>query len=308
MPAPTDSGPVGVFAAALTPVTPDRLPDASRSAAHCRRLLDGGCDGIGVLGTTGEAVSFAADQRRALLEALLAEGVPAARLIVGTGAAALADAVTLTRHAADADVAGTLVIPPFYYKSVSDDGVFRFYAELIERVGDPALRLYLYHFPRMSGVPITEGLIRRLCKAFPGVIAGIKDSSGNLDHMTALARTFPELRVFSGTERYLLPILEAGGAGCISAGANVLAPQIGALWAEWRANGASDAARAAQETVTASRLLLDSVPLVAAMKALIATRLGDPGWSAVCPPLVELAEDARLALFQRVEAAGLELA
>lgn len=295
----------GVFAAALTMLEADFSPDAKSSVAHCQWLLANGCDGIGLLGTTGEAPSFSVAQRRSLLEAALESGIPNDRMIVGTGAAALADTVELTTHAAAAGVAGCLVVPPFYFKNISDEGLFASYAALIDRVGHSGLRLFLYHFPQMSAVPIPHKVIARLTATFPGTIAGLKDSSGDLDNMIALIGAFPELRIFSGTERFLLPVLEAGGAGCITAGANVTSRAVGRLYAHWLENGGGADAEDLQREVTKLRDLIEGVPMIAAMKVLIARHRGEPDLARVAPPLAGLAEDAAAAFLARALDAGL---
>jgi 4-hydroxy-tetrahydrodipicolinate synthase len=285
----------------------DLAPDADATLAHCRWLLANGCNGIGLLGTTGEAPSFAKDARRALVENIIEGGIPGERLILGTGAAALADAVELTRHGTDAGVAGCLVVPPFYFKNVADDGLYAYYAELIERVGHDGLRLYLYHFPQMSAVPIPHGVIARLMEGFPGIIAGAKDSSGDFDNMQNLIRNFPDLEVFSGTERYLLAILEAGGTGCISAGANVISGAIGALYSHWCTEGADDKAARLQDRVTGLRDLLEGVPMIPAMKAILARHRNEPGLALVAPPLIAPGDEECAQFLARMDGAGLEL-
>lgn len=297
----------GVFAAALTFVDQDLRPDSRACIAHCQWLLANGCDGIGLLGTTGEAASFSVGQRRALLDAVLEAGVPAERIIAGTGAAALADAVELTAHAAQAGVAGCLVIPPFYFKDVPEGGLFASYAALIDGAGGSDFNLFLYHFPQMSAVPIPHPVIERLTEAFPGTIAGLKDSSGDLENMLALIERFPGLRIFSGTERYLLPVLEAGGAGCITAGGNITSSEIGRLYAHWRKNGGGAEAEALQEHVTALRGLLEGAPMIAAMKALLARHRGAPDLARAMVPLAPVAEPEVEALQARLDAAGFTL-
>ena len=297
----------GVFAAALTLLDADLTPDTKASVAHCQWLLANGCDGIGLLGTTGEAPSFSVAQRRGLLDAALENGIPNSRLIVGTGAAALSDAIELTAHAVASGVSGCLVVPPFYFKNISDEGLFASYATLIERVGRADLRLFLYHFPQMSAVPIPHGVIARLVRAFPGTIAGLKDSSGDLDNMLALIEAFPDLRIFSGTERYLLAVLEAGGAGCITAGANVTSREIGRLYAHWLDSGGGAETVTLQERVAALRDLIEGVPMIAAMKVLIARHRGQPGLARVAPPLADLGDEETAAFLMRLDEAGLTL-
>lgn len=203
--------PRGVFSAALTPLDEHLLPDPTRFVAQCHRLLAEGCDGVAMLGTTGEANSFSSDERRALLEAAIAGGVAPDRLLPGTGVAALMETVSLTRHALACGVTTVVMLPPFYYKGVSEDGLFASYAEVIERVGDARLRVVLYHIPQMSAVPIPFAVIARLRARFPGVFTGIKDSAGDLAHMTALVREFPGLSVLAGADPLMLPLLREGG-------------------------------------------------------------------------------------------------
>jgi 4-hydroxy-tetrahydrodipicolinate synthase len=298
--------PKGVFAAALTPMTDDLAPDTARLIEHCRWLLANGCDGVAPLGTTGEATSFSAPERRAIMDALAEAGIAGDRLIVGTGSAALTEAVELTRHAVAIGAAGALVLPPFYFKTPSEDGLFAFFSEVIERVGDSRLRIYLYHFPQTSAVPIGLGLIERLLARYPQIVAGAKDSAGDLGNMIAMAR-IPQFRVFSGTERLLLPVLEAGGVGCITAGANVIGPVTGALYAEWRRSGGSTAAKRLQDEVSRQRLLLDGYPMIPAMKALLARRFDAPSWRNVRPPFVRLPAAHEAALVGRLDGAGLVL-
>src|SRR3954471_5516934 len=188
----------GVIAAALTPMREDLSVDRPAFAAHCRRLLDAGCHGLGIFGTTGEANSLSIEERIAAWEALVEDGIPADALLPGTGACALPDAVRLSRSALELGAPGVLVLPPFYYKGVSDDGIFRFFAELIERVADDRLRVFLYHIPPMAAVGFSYDLIGRLLDAYPRVIAGTKDSAGDPERIERLCKEFPQLTVFAG--------------------------------------------------------------------------------------------------------------
>jgi 4-hydroxy-tetrahydrodipicolinate synthase len=292
------SRPRGVLAAILTPVGPDLAPDRERFLTHARWLLANGCDGLNVLGTTGEAASFSVAQRTALMEALAASGLPLGAMLVGTGAAALADAVALTRSAVALGFAGALVIPPFYYKEPSEDGVFAFYAELIRRVDDPALRLYLYNFPKMSGVPITLSLAGRLLATFGSTIAGVKDSSGDMHYAAELHRSHPSLDVFPSSEAVLAQSRELGYAGCISASANVTAPYCAPIW---HGTGAQDALQA---QLAGMRAAIASFPLVPALRFLTAELHRDPAWLRAMPPLDALSAEQRAALSDRLKVAG----
>ncbi len=290
----------GVFSAVLTPQTLGLAPDHGALAGHCRWLLANGCDGLALLGTTGEANSFSVGERLEILEALVEAGIPAAKLLPGTGCCAAPDTVRLTRHALEMGAAGVLVLPPFYYKKVSDDGVFAAFARVIEEVGDAALRVYVYHFPQMSAVPISHAVIERLLKRYPGVVAGMKDSSGDLDNMTSVARAFPGFAVFSGWDQLMLPLLKEGGVGCITAVANVASHLAAKVYAGWRDGGVEDV----QELLTAVRVIISSSSQLAALKAIMARHTGEDGWENMRPPLVGLDNAQRAQLFADLDATG----
>lgn len=272
--------PRGVYAAVATPFTRDLEPDLRAFVAHGRWLLDNGCDGLAPLGTTGEANSLSVGQRRSLIEAAAEAGLPMDRFIIGAGSCALADAIALTRSAVRAGCHAALLLPPFYYKGPSEDGLFAFFAELIERVADPALRVYLYHFPQLSTVPIATPLIARLMKAYGERIAGLKDSSGEWSNTAALLREFPGFGVYSGSEQFLLDNLRAGGAGCISATTNVTA----ALAQRVFAAAERPEAESLQRQATEARLLFQRYPMQAAVKLVIAEISGDRAWLNLLPP------------------------
>lgn len=280
----------GVWAPALTPVDAQLAPDARRFIEHVRWLLDTGCHGVVLFGTTGEAPSFSVEERIAMVDAALDAGLPADRLIVGTGCPALTDTVRLTAHAVRQGCAGALVVPPYYFKAPAEDGVFASYAEIIERTGGDGLRLYLYHFPRLSCVPITPSLVERLVERYAAVIAGIKDSSGDWAGTEEFLRRFPDLAVFPGSEAYLLAALEKGGAGCITATANINAGAIRAAFDAWRSG--SERAKALQAEIEATRKAVEAYPLAPALKHLVAHYRAEPGWRRVRPPMVPLAEEA----------------
>lgn len=277
----------GVFAAVLTPLDSAGAPDHAAMARHCRWLLANGCDGLSVLGTTGEANSFSVDEREAILESLVEAGIPGAALLPGTGCCALPDTVRLSRRAVALGAAGVLVLPPFYYKTVSDDGLFASIATVVEQIADPRLRVYLYHFPQMSGVPFSSHLIERLLQAYPDTIAGMKDSSGDLGTMVANARAFPNFAVFSGSDEFLLALLREGGAGCITAVCNVAAFLAAKVLAAHRAGDAAAAERS-QEALTRVRKTIAAHPLTAALKEIMARHSGDETWRHIRPPLTPL--------------------
>jgi 4-hydroxy-tetrahydrodipicolinate synthase len=292
----------GALAPVVTPFGAELRPDAARLARHCRHLVERNV-GLAVFGTNSEANSMSVPEKLALLDALVDAGLPPARMMPGTGCCAFPDTVELTRRAMHHGCAGVLMLPPFYYKGVSDDGLFASYAEVIERVGDARLRIYLYHIPPVSQVPLSPALIERLLTRYPGVIAGIKDSSGDWNNTRVLLERFQSstFDVFSGSETFLLPTLLAGGAGCISATANVNPAPIAAL----AATGAEglDAERQ-QSALDRVRAVFQRFPMIPALKAALADAYGDDGWATVRPPLVSLMDDQRASLREALATLG----
>jgi 4-hydroxy-tetrahydrodipicolinate synthase len=285
----------GVIAAVATPIDDKGTPDLARAMTLARFLLDNGCDGLNVLGTTGEATSFSREERMAVMSTYKTEKMPLDRLMVGTGAAAGADAVALTRHAADLGFAGALVLPPFYYKGVPDDGLAAYIDALVEATADKPIPIYLYHFPAMSGLPWHVALIRRLLDAHPSRIVGLKDSSGDMDYARAAAAISKDFAVFPSTEAALLEARNGTFAGCISATANCNADLCGRAWNE----GDS----AALETAVAIRKLFDGKPLVSGVKSLLAHIHGDQALARVKPPLAAFSAADRATVVAGYDAA-----
>ncbi|HZD26231.1 MAG TPA: dihydrodipicolinate synthase family protein [Alphaproteobacteria bacterium] len=296
----------GVWAAALTPQTAGLAVDLAAMVAHHRWLLANGCDGVVVLGTTGEANSFTVAERRAVIDAMAAAGLPAGQVMIGTGCCALPDTVELTRAALSAGYHNVLMLPPFYYKGVGDDGLYAAFDHVIQTVGDDRLKVIVYDFPKMTGLDIGTTLLARLNRAYPDTVVGVKDSSGNRDDMLDVCRAIPGFRTFAGTEQYLLDVLQAGGAGCISATANVTAPLCAAVW---RAFGKGDAAGAqrAQETATEVRLALQAYPAVPSLKALMAAHTGREGWRHMRPPILPLSAEHERTLSEDMTRLGFAL-
>jgi 4-hydroxy-tetrahydrodipicolinate synthase len=287
----------GLWCATLTPVTADGAIDHPRFAAHAHSLFAQGVAGIAPFGTTGEGQSFSVDERRAGLDALLAAAVPAARIVAGTGCASLTETVALTRHAVAAGCTACLVLPPFFWKDASDEGLFTWYARLIDGVSDPRLRILLYHLPQVSAVPLSVDLVARLAAAFPGVIAGIKDSEGNWEHTFALLTRVPQLTIVIGHEPHLPKLMRAGGAGTICGVANVYPGLVRALMSAGVTR--DDEARIAKFIEIAFMQ-----PFLAGFKSMVADRMGDPGWLNVRPPLVPLRDEQRRALRRALDEAG----
>jgi 4-hydroxy-tetrahydrodipicolinate synthase len=292
----------GIWAPALTPLNERLEPDTQKAIAYYRWLLESGCHGLAFMGTNSEATSFSVAERIALLEAALAAGIEPRRLMVGSGCAALSDSVTLTKHATEAGCS-VLTLPPFYYKDIGEDGLYASYAELIERVASPDLRLYFYHFPKLSMVPIVPAVIERLLAAYPGVIKGLKDSSGDAAGCADYIERFAELAIFPGNELLLLDMLKLGGAGTITAGANVFAGAIRAVYDAYRTGEEAEATQLF-ERVAAVRRTIQSHPMIPALKATVATAWSDPAWRRVRPPLVPLDDQAAAAVASDLEQAG----
>jgi 4-hydroxy-tetrahydrodipicolinate synthase len=241
-----------------------------------------------------------------LLEELVDTGeVDAAKLMPGTGACSLTDAVVLAKHAVDLGCGGVLMLPPFYYKGVSDEGLFRNFAEIIERVGDERLRLYLYHIPPVANVGITLKLIEMLLAKYPRIVAGAKDSSGDWSNTKAMLDQFKDagFDVFPGSEVFLLDGLRAGGKGCITATGNVNPGPISEVYKNWN-TGRADALQAG---INATRKIMQKVPMIPALKAVTAHFSNDPAWKTVRPPLTELSADQEKQVITELKASGFSM-
>ena len=291
----------GVFAPTLTPIRADLSIDLPAYTEFCHRLLKGGCHGLVLFGTNSEATSFSATERMAAIDAVIESGVAADRLVVGTGSASVAEAAELTRHAVESGCHGVLTLPPFYYPGVSDEGLFRSFAVVLDRVNDERLRMYFYHIPQVSGIPLSPSLLGRLADAYPGQAAGVKDSSGDVDTLLGLhcvAATHPGFAVFCGTESLLLKNLQGGGGGCISGMANVLPHVIRDLYDNWEADDAEE--RQNRTNWIRDAILESGLNMIASLKVIVADQTGRPGWSRVRPPLVDLTEAEQGQLLARL--------
>jgi len=295
----------GVLAPVVTPFDEQGKVDLRRFVEHCRWLVANGV-GLAFLGTNSEANSLSLAERLLMMEAVFSTDLDTAAMMPGTGACDLPTAVTLTKTATQAGCAGVLTLPPFYYKAVTEEGLYRFYAELIEQVGEESLRLYLYHIPPVAQVEISIPLVERLLKAYPNQIAGIKDSSGNWSHTQALLKQFQNenFDIFPGSESFLLKGLRNGAVGCISATANVNPAAIRNLYQHWQSDRAEDL----QAGLDAIRTTFERYPMIPAMKAVIAHWLKDPQWSAVRPPFITLSNSEQRALFARLNELSFNLA
>ena len=317
----------GVLAPVLTPFKANLSPDPERFIAHCKWLLSQNC-GLAPFGTTSEANSMSVEERSTLLDALIAAGVDPSRMMPGTGCCSITETVKLTAQAVKHGCAGVLMLPPFYYKGVSEDGLYRYFSEVVQRVGDARLKIYLYHIPPVAVVGITTRLVERLLADYPNAIAGMKDSSGDWNNTKAFldafvtasavptacaARTFD---VFVGSESFLLANMRNGGAGTISATANVNPAAIYELYEACWGNG--DGKRPASPTVDLEALQAKlnvvrdlfgkKYPMIPALKQAIAFYTNDPPWPKVRPPLIELTAEQAKALANDLEALRFKIA
>ncbi|WNV09907.1 dihydrodipicolinate synthase family protein [Tardiphaga sp. 709] len=280
--------PTGVYCAATTPFNADLSVDQRLFTSHCQRLLDDGCTGIAMLGTTGEANSLSSRERMALLDAVVKSGIAPSKLLPGTGVASIMETVELTKHAVANGVGAVVMLPPFYYKGVSDDGIVDAYTAVIERVADPRLRVVLYHIPQMSAVPISLDVIDRLRKRFPEIVVGIKDSAGEFANMSAIVDRFPGFSVLVGADPLMLKLLPMGGAGCITAASNLVGRELATVF-----NGFNDPAKqaevtAAQDRIVATRNAVSTYVQLPSLKVLLAKRDNNDNWLRVRPPLTGL--------------------
>jgi 4-hydroxy-tetrahydrodipicolinate synthase len=292
----------GVLSPVVMPFNADLGVDAGRLMRQCQWLLSQDC-GLAIFGTNSEANSLSTGEKIDLLDRLIDGGLDASRMMPGTGTCAIPDTVRLTAHAVKRGCSGVLMLPPFYYKGVSDEGLFRAYSEVIQRVGDANLKIYLYHIPPVSQVPITLDLIERLVGEYPDTVVGIKDSSGDWNNMEAMLTRFPGFTMFPGNESLLLRSMQHGGAGCISATANINPAGIAELAANWRSTGAE----AMQDKMNDLREMMMQFPMIPAMKAAVAHYSGEPDWGIVRPPLVELGAEQKAAMLAELDKRGFEM-
>jgi 4-hydroxy-tetrahydrodipicolinate synthase len=295
----------GVNTAVLTPMNDDLSVNADKMAARCTWLLANGVDNLAILGTTGEANSIGLLERMALMENLISRGVPAARLLPGVGTPAITDTVMQIRRAAELGIRGVLVLPPFFYKNPSDDGLFAYFSEVINRAGT-GTPIFLYHFPAQSAVPFSLDLIARLLKAFPGTVKGLKDSTGDFSQTKAFADNFAAdgFEVYCGDDGALHDLLIINGAGCITAASNVTSAVNARVYAARGTQAAADE----QVVLTAMRRAITSFPLIPGLKSLVARHTGDESWTNIRPPHLKLAPEVADRLFAAFDSCGFTLA
>jgi len=290
--------PDGVFTAAITPMNKDLSVNYDALNNHIRWLLDNGSDGICLLGTTGEANSFTVEERIKVIDEVIAGGIPAEKLLVGTGCCAHPDTIKLTKRAMKYNVGGILMLPPFYYKGLSDDGISDYFKLVIREVNDDHMRIYLYHFPVMTGVPFTVPLLKRLIDENPGIIVGMKDSGGDLENMRNVCESIPGFKMYAGTEKFLLDTLRLGGPGCITATGNATVKHAAEVYANWQ----TPEADALQENLNTLRRAFEVTSFAMGLKYLFSKWRNDPDWLNVRPPNAIPDRDSQQLLESNLEA------
>ena len=295
----------GVYTASLTPLTASFEPNIPALVRHAQWLLESGSDGVALLGSTGEANSLTLEQRLSIIEQTARE-LPPDCLMLGTGSCALQDAVHLTKASVDAGVFSVLVIPPFYYKPQSDESVLRFYSELISSVDEPRLRIIFYNFPKLSGYNFSVKILQELKQRFGDIAAGIKDSSGEWKNMLGIVQNIPDFMVYTGTETFLLDILKKGGAGSITATANLIAPECQRVYQAWK-NNKQRVAEQAQMNLTDLRKTLENYPLVSELKSLFAAHTNAEEWENMLPPFAPILDKQVEELTEQIKGLGLDL-
>ena len=296
----------GVLAPVVTPFKADLSPDRQRFIRHCQWLLSQNC-GLAAFGTNSEANSMAAEERMKLLDALVAAGTDTSRMMPGTGCCSITETVELTTHAVKHGCAGVLMLPPFYYKKVTEEGLYRYFSEVVQRVGDTRLKIYLYHIPPVAIVGVTPKLVERLLKAYPNAIAGMKDSSGDWNNTKTFLDAFAKagFDVFVGSESFLLANMRNGGVGTISATANVNPAAIHKLYEKCSASITELEDQQAQLNVVREVFSNSRFPsMIAALKQAIAFYGNDPEWTRLRPPLVELTTEQAKLLAAELKAIG----
>jgi len=295
----------GVYTASLTPLTASFEPNLPALVRHAQWLLESGSDGVALLGSTGEANSLTLEQRLSIIEQTARE-LPTDRLMLGTGSCALQDAVHLTKASVDAGVYSVLILPPFYYKPQSDESVLRFYSELILSVDEPRLRIIFYNFPKLSGYNFSVKILQELKQRFGDIAAGIKDSSGEWKNMLGIVQNIPDFMVYTGTETFLLDILKKGGAGSITATANLIAPECQRVYQAWK-NNKQKVAEQAQMNLTDLRKTLENYPFVSELKSLFASKTNSEEWENMLPPFAPILDKQVEELTEQIKGLGLDL-
>jgi 4-hydroxy-tetrahydrodipicolinate synthase len=273
----------GLIAPILTPFDDNLNLDQALYNELAKNLLEAGCSGLAPFGTTGEALSVSNNERKLALEGLIKSGIDPSLLIPGTGLCNLPDTISLSQHAISLGCKGVMTLPPFYFKGMSDAGLYNYYTKLIEGIGSPLLKIYLYHIPQVSGVGLSIDLVKKLYTEFPKTVVGIKDSSGNWENTKALLE-IEGLIVYPGAELPVIDAIRLGAPGCISATANINPADISEV-IELCHDGRWEEAETKHKKVCSVRLMFQDYAPIPAQKALLAHSTGRPNWGNLRPPM-----------------------
>jgi len=287
-----------VLSPVLTPFKEDGSPDAKKLLKQCQWLEANGV-GQAIFGTNSEANSMSASQKMGALTVLVEGGLNPAHMMPGTGATSIDATVNMTRHALQHKCAGVLMLPPFYYKDVTDDGLFAYFSEVIQKLGDAGLQIYIYNIPPVTKINLSLSLLERLVKEYPKTVVGMKDSSGDWAYTESVIKLLAPsgFRVYAGSEVFLLRALRAGGVGCISATANVNPRAIAELAAHWKESDADQR----QADLDQVRSIFAQYQMIAGMKTAVAHYSKDSEWLRVRPPLMQLSADQQAKLLSELE-------
>ena len=287
----------GVLTPVIMPYNLDYSPDTARLIRQCKWLLSQRV-GLAIFGTNSEGNSLSSDEKIEVMDRLVEAGVDPNKMMPGTGCCALTESVKLTAHAISLGCRGVLMLPPFFYKNVSDEGLYATYSEVIQRVGSSNLKIYLYHIPPVANVPISKDLIEHLVRDYPSTVVGIKDSSGDWSNTKAmLERQWDDFRIFVGSETFLLANMQNGGSGCISATANVNPAAIYELFTNWQSEKADDL----QAELNEVRNTFSKFPLIPALKQCVAHYAEDSDWARLRPPLLSLSSSQNSDLIEKLK-------
>tara|TARA_B100000579_G_scaffold9459_1_gene7021 strand:+ start:73 stop:993 length:921 start_codon:yes stop_codon:yes gene_type:complete len=295
----------GIYTASMTPFNASYEPEISELVSHVQWLLANGSDGVALLGSTGEANSMTLEQRQKIIEQATKK-LPADRLLVGTGSCAIKDAIKLTKVSIDSGVYAVLILPPFYYKPLSEESILRFYSELITSVNDSKLRIIFYNFPKFTGYNFDHNIIGKIKQHFGEIAAGIKDSSGNWGNMSGIMLNVKDFMVYSGTETLLLETLLNGGAGCITATANLVATECQQVFQAWKNEQIEDA-KQKQNKLILLRKAFENYPFVSGLKSIFADQKDQNKWSQMMPPFDGLTKNQLHELKENIQNLGLNI-
>jgi 4-hydroxy-tetrahydrodipicolinate synthase len=283
----------GIYAASLTPFHANGACDYEAYAAHCKDLMAQGCSGVVLFGTTGEGPSFTVAERQEGIQAMIERGVDPKKSIVSVGCPSIEDTVKLTQSALSAKCAAVLMMPPYFFKNVSDAGIIAFYREVIQKVNNPDLKIFLYHIPQYSGVRISLDIIRTLHGEFPNTVIGMKESEGNFELVQAVLKEFPHFQLLVGNEAMIAEAVSLGAAGAVSGIANICPQLICSLY-----NG-----KDRQHEIEAFKKILKNYPFIPAVKSIMEQKKGAP-WSLMRPPLAPLTSEQKLQFAEAFQTLG----